>query len=467
MNEYSFMEKDYLIIDSNLLSKRDFRLNANFYKVFYDGVVPIDTETIKLQSIAEIFHPGITKRLYIENKKYGIPFLSTSDMMCYEAVDNKYISVDYSNNLDDYIVHSNAILISRSGTIGNTVIVDKNIDGYAVTEHAIRIVLNDNNYLGLVYTFLISDYGKNFVKGQKSGAVIDEIYDEDVQQIEIPLVDEKKIEILNNKIRLSVEKREIASSIIETARQLVLKYNNLPPLEEAELETLDSDKEIDLRLASSTEFTDDFRLDAHFYNPMAALAVRNIQEFAKDFKLLYEVSDCSFRGGRSARNYVDKQHGVPFLSGKNIIQIRPDLKYISKTETNNLDEMLIHRNWILITRSGTLGRTAFVWKNYEEYAASEYLIRVIPFEKEIDVAYLYAFLSSNYGYHQLLRYKHSAVIDEITEDQISQSIIPIPDKDQQKEIGDMVRQAYDLRAEAIRLEDEAQEILTKALTSKE
>ena len=131
-----------------------------------------------------------------------------------------------------------------------------------------------------------------------------------------------------------------------------------------------------------------------------------------------------------------------------------------------MNEKLIYSNWILITRSGTLGRTVFIWKNYEEYAASEHLIRVIPFEPEIDEAYLYAFLSSDYGYHQLLRYKHGAVIDEITEDQISQSIIPIPDKNQQKEIGDIVRKAYDLRAEAIRLEDEAQGILTKELTGK-
>ena len=65
-----------------------------------------------------------------------------------------------------------------------------------------------------------------------------------------------------------------------------------------------------------------------------------------------------------------------------------------------------------------------------------------------------------------LRYKHGAVIDEITEDQISQTLIPISDNDKQKEIGEIMRRAYGLRAEAIQLEDEAQEILTEALTGK-
>jgi len=128
--------------------------------------------------------------------------------------------------------------------------------------------------------------------------------------------------------------------------------------------------------------------------------------------------------------------------------------------------MLVKRNWILISRSGTLGRTVFVYNNYEDFAASEHLIRVLPNENIIDGGYLYAFLSSDYGYHQLLRYKHGAVIDEITEDQISQTIIPLSDLILQREIGDLVRMANDYRAEAIQLEDEAQKILNEALTGK-
>ncbi len=220
-----------------------------------------------------------------------------------------------------------------------------------------------------------------------------------------------------------------------------------------------------IRITNLTEFNDNFRLDAHFYNPIAETAVKNIQTFSARYENLYDVADCSFKGSRSIRNYVDKEkHGIPFLSGKNIIQVRPDFKYISTSETNNLSDMIVEKNQILISRSGTLGRTVFVWNNYENFAASEHLIRVVPNSELVDEGYLYAFLSSDYGYHQLLRYKHGSVIDEITEDQISESVIPIPSDKQQKLIGNLVRQAYDLRAEAIRLEDEAQTLLTQELT---
>src|SRR5206468_1325512 len=76
-------------------------------------------------------------------------------------------------------------------------------------------------------------------------------------------------------------------------------------------------------------------------------------------------------GGRTKRNYVESAYGTPFLSGKNLIQIRPsELKHVSNSETEDLEDMLLDRGWILITRSGTIGRTCYVWHNFEQYAAS-------------------------------------------------------------------------------------------------
>lgn len=73
-------------------------------------------------------------------------------------------------------------------------------------------------------------------------------------------------------------------------------------------------------------------------------------------------------------------------------------------------------------------------------------------------------MSSDYGYFSITRYRWGALIDEIDDEDMAELIIPICDNSKQKEIGDMVRKAYVLRAEAINLEDEAQEILTQALT---
>ena len=254
------------------------------------------------------------------------------------------------------------------------------------------------------------------------------------------------------------ESRESAHKYISEARTLVLKYNNLPELLE--------DPNVSLcRVTNLNEFTDDYRLDAHFYNPIAEQAIRHIQENSAAFrKLKNDIVERVFYLNRFARVFVEKGFGIPYMAGKDIIKIRPsDVAYLSYTETQGLDDYKFKTGWILMTCSGTLGRTCFIYKNYENWVGTHDLIRIVP-KKGFDSGYLYAFLSSDYGYYQALRYKHGAVIDHLTPDQVEEVLIPIPSEIEQRQIGDLVRKAYDLRSEAIRLEDEAQAILTQALT---
>jgi len=267
---------------------------------------------------------------------------------------------------------------------------------------------------------------------------------------------------MNQMIVTALENRDEANRLIKQARSLVLQYNNLPPLSDIKPETIDSDGEVEIRMTGLDEFTQDYRLDAHFYNPTAKFVIDKISQ-GKYF-LLRDLSNEIIMGKRFKRNYVESDHGTPFLSGKNIIQIRPELKFLSDSEISFIDDLLVKQNWTLITCSGTLGRVCYVYKNYEDYAASQHILRVNPNENLIDTAYLNCFLSSDYGYHQLLRYRYGAVIDEIDDKNIEGVLIPMPTEEQQKEIGDLVRKAYELRAEAIKLEDEAQELFTQALT---
>lgn len=452
-------------VNSDLLLRGEYRLNTDYYEALLTSNSFHQTDTFLLDEQAMVFHPGITKREYIDSKDFGIPFLSTSDLQFYEAADNKYVSTSTSKKLEDYIVKENTILISRSGTIGNISLVDKNINNCAVTEHAIRIVLNDTNFIGLVYTFLNSEVGQKIIKGQKSGAVIDEIYDEDIAKLQIPNINSETVLKLNELVQTAKRNREKAFELIQQARSLVLQYNNLPLLSEIKNKTIDPNNEVDVYTVNTSEFTNYFRLDAHFYNPVADLVVKNIKLYAKHYrKLNDDITDRVFYLNRFARTFVEKNFGIPYLTGKDIIRIRPsDVSYLSKSETYGLDDYKLNRGWILMTCSGTLGRTCYIWNNYENWVGTHDLIRIVC-KEHFDSGYLIAFLGSDYGYYQAIRYKHGAVIDHLTPEQIEEIIIPIPDNNKMKEIGDLVRQAYDLRAEAIQLEDAAQVILTEELT---
>ncbi len=459
-----YFEVDVFNSTSNKILEGDFRLNAEYYLHSNSFELSEKIQTERLSEIAKVVGFGPFKRYYIDDLQYGVPLISSSEMMELKPTYEGIISKEYTKDFEKYLVKRNTILVSCSGTIGNITFVDDRLNNMAISQHALRVIPNDLINLGLLYTFFNSEFGQSLIKGKKSGAVIDELYKDDLYKIDIPILEAKVKSKLSELVLTAFKKRENANLQLDKANTLVLQYNNLPLLSTNQPETLDADGEVEIRMTDLDEFTLDYRLDAHFYNPMAKLIVENIQAYCANSNNLFNIADCSFRGSRSTRNYVDKDNGIAFLSGKNIIQIRPDFKYISKSETANIQEMLLSEGQILISRSGTLGRTLLIYKNYEGCAASEHLIRVKPETSKIDSGYLYAFLSSDYGFHQLLRYKHGAVIDEITEDQISQSLIPLPTEKQQKEIGDLVRQAYELRAEAIKLEDQAQELLTKELT---
>ncbi len=450
----------FFVKSSNVI-KSDLRLDPTHY--LDDLTITINDE-IHFKKLIDFVYsvdePNLFTRYYCK-KQYGIPYISSSEMSEIEPpVDSRYISKELTNNIGQYIIKRGQILVSAAGTVGSIVVATKMLEGVAGTSDILRINVDMKSNLGFIYTYLTSSYGANELSNLAYGAIIKRVRGAQLEHLKTPKIKENLILKMNDLVLLALNKRDEANDFIKKARSLVIQYNNLPTLSEIQLDTLDPEKEVDIRSVKIDEFTSDYRLDAHFYNPMAKMAIDNIKSKSN---FLVELCDSITMCDRFNRNYVEYGYGLPFLSGKNTMQIRPELKYISLTETNSIESLKLEKGWITVTRSGTLGRVCYVWNNYENYAATEDLIRVVP-RRDIDSGYLFAFLSSDYGYYQLLKSKHGAVIDHIIPEDLHSIIIPICN--QQKEIGDLVRQAYDLRAEAIKLEDEAQEILTHALTGK-
>jgi type I restriction enzyme, S subunit len=466
---FSCFSTNIMISNSQDLNVGDLRLDAGFYEVKNSIQVRDGIEFFPLEKIAKVVFPGIFKRVLVDNDKYGIKFLTTSDMMMLEPDTDKFLSVPLTSNLDIYRVSENVLLVSRSGSIGNVIYVDERIKNYAVTEDALRVTPYDISDIGLLYFYFTSEYGNDLITGKKSGAVIDHIYEEDLLNLKVPKLD------INIRVRLydaykSVkEKREEAHRLIMKSRSLILEYNFLPSLYKVDMFANDPNEQIEIREISLSDITEDLRLDSHFYNPIATTAIKNIQENASKHLTLNELSNDIIIGKRFKRNYVESDHGTPFIGSKNILQIRPtELKYLSNSEICFMHDLMLSKNMILIACSGSLGGTfgkvGFVYNNFENYAASQHILRIVVNDDLIDPGYLYAFLSSNYGYECITRYRWGALIDEIDDENMSKILIPMSTENQQKEIGDLVRQAFDLRAEAIQLENESQELLSQALT---
>lgn len=202
------------------------------------------------------------------------------------------------------------------------------------------------------------------------------------------------------------------------------------------------------------------RLDASFYNPRVAHAIEVLRKSGLIIKTLGEITQHIFIPPRFKRIYVDKDHGVPFLQGSHIVHFQPaDIKYLSKSAHKNLVELTIRSGWLLITRSGTVGRVAIIPEDWDGWVASEHLLRVIPNVDACAPGYLYAFLSSPIGHVQLTAQIYGAVVDELTEEQTKSVLVPLPRTTEQRKyvgtINTLALEAVKKRAEAAKLAAEA------------
>ena len=181
---------------------------------------------------------------------------------------------------------------------------------------------------------------------------------------------------------------------------------------------------------------------------------------------LGKVIDRIFILTRFKRPYVKNfRDGIPFLQGAHIPMIKPmDVKNIWKG-MKNIDRVLLKRHWVLITRSGTVGRIGFVSDFLDGWAASEHILRIVV-KKEINPGYIVVFLSSPYGKYQIEGKVYGAVVDEIAEQDtslIEEIDLVLPDKLIEENIGSLVIEAYTKKDKANRIEEEAIKQLEDAL----
>ena len=137
------------------------------------------------------------------------------------------------------------------------------------------------------------------------------------------------------------------------------------------------------------------RLDASYHLSEARQAKLHIDRSPYKVEKLGNVTDAIFSGPRFKRFYVNNpEKGVPFLSGSDMQKADfSSLKWISKKLTKSISELYVQQGWTLITRSGTIGKTAYAREDFLGKTAAEDVIRVVADSIQIKSGYLYAFLS--------------------------------------------------------------------------
>lgn len=193
------------------------------------------------------------------------------------------------------------------------------------------------------------------------------------------------------------------------------------------------------------------RFDASFYAKdviAAKVLIDELKNFGISIKSIQDCSKDVYWPGRFKRNYVSEEEGEPFLTPSEIFMLVPESKKFVIDFPDNLN---IEEKWILITRSGTVGRCLISNNLIKEFVLSDDLIRLIP--NEDNYGYLYAYMETWVGKTFLTKNQYGSTIKHIEPEHLAN--IPIPIIPEFKEIHEKISRSH-------RLKEKAQKLLVSA-----
>ena len=212
----------------------------------------------------------------------------------------------------------------------------------------------------------------------------------------------------------------------------------------------------------------DIRLNAAYYRP-SSIDLRDKlitiveQDSSLKITLLGDLVKDIFYPGRFKREYTENlENTVPFLGGSNITQLIPVTEKRILKDSLHYQQLALKAGWILITRSGTTGIVSSVPQDWEGFAASEHIIRIIPDPEKLHPGYLYGYLKSEIGQNLLKNGIFGSVIDEINSSYIASIPVLHPqDRSHADKIGERMYQSDLLRTQASLLIQETTQAIEK------
>lgn len=418
--------KSNSILSNNFILKPNYHMNYGKKRIESSAYKGLQFDTLS-NVTASIFTGGIFKRVFVEDKEYGYPYISATHMMNTNPLDvAKLISKKYTPRLEEMTLKTNQILVSCAGTIGNVRLITSDLSHVVGSQDIIRVD-SDNTKMpyGYIYAYLASKTAYNFMQSYIYGSVVPRIEPKTLGNLPVPILPEEKQQQIHQLIVGSANLRVEANKLLKKAVEF-FKF----------LDTTYKGGTFNVKKISSNTINNfKKRFDAN-YNIINNY-VDNIKSNQKiEFIKINELTENIFIGPRSKRNYIS--NGIPFLSTSEMQKANP-----TKTEKfvnqNVGKDFQVKEGWLLTTRSGTLGDTIYTLPCINDFAVSEDAIR-IQFKQHsiLSNKYVYAFLKSNLGRNSLLAGSYGSVILHLNEDYVGNLEVPILEKSIIKEIEEKI-----------------------------
>lgn len=413
---------------------------------------PYQLTTLSEES-EKIFSGNIFKRTFVSNKDKGYDYLTGSDMVKSDIESGKYISKKHTKKTDDLRIHKDWILITCSGTIGNTVYTNNVFEGRIGTHDLIRIIPNDKNVKrGFIYAYLSSKYGYGLLTQSSYGGVVKHIEPHHIQNLPIPILPESQQEEIHQLIVYASDLRVEANFLLDKAVRLF--ESKLPLIEDRKIYSVSIKDRI--KYNSRLESTFDTKQIDEFYNQ---LKMNDIEVIS-----IEKLSTKVFTPNIFKRIRTDNpDKGVPYLSGSDLLDQYPKFDDFLSKKMTNINSYILRKDWLAIQDAGTIGYVSYIHEFLDGVSATNNLIRIVPNEKNWN-PYIFTFFKTKLGQRFLKFYEFGSVQKHIDNHQISSFMIPIFDEIKNL-IKDHTLRAMNNYALACKKENQAIDLIEKEIDS--
>ena len=392
---------------------------------------------IRLRDVADVITKGTTTTsIGYEFVNKGINFIKVESITEDGAfIENKfaYITDECNKKLSRSQLQENDILFSIAGAIGRVAIVDKNILP-ANTNQALAIIRLHKGvyeYNFLKYILKSPAISKQFEK-QKQGVAQINLSLKNIGDFEIPVISieqQKKIADEFDKVTVLIDKRK---------RQLE-KLDELVKSRFIEMFGDPNSNEKEWTVSTLGEYM----------TLLTDFSANGSYELLDSNVVMYDEP-----------NYAVMVRTTDLEAGN----LTDGVKYIDRTAYELLSKSKLYGGELIMNKIGSAGKI-YIMPQIDKPASLGRNAFMFRFDDRINMVYLYALLSSDYGTKEIQQYVRGAVTKTITKESTRSIRVIVPPIELQEQYATFVEQVDKSKFE-IKQSLEKLELLKKALMQK-
>lgn len=196
------------------------------------------------------------------------------------------------------------------------------------------------------------------------------------------------------------------------------------------------------------------RMDAEHYDPAVMENNAQLSSLGVTLSPLSDFADVHLPSMFTRIWAQDSQYGLPYLNATDLMSyfalgVPAQERYLSRASNVKMDPLIVKKEMILMTCSGTLGRVFDVPPSLDGWAGTHDIVRITPHDPELK-GFLRAYLASSFAQVQILSHTHGGQIDHITGDQIASCLVPNLDTETISRISKLAVKADKMRSNGVK-----------------